>query len=99
MGLAWLGLITYMGLAAFGLPVLLLYGTVKGLGQSMPQMVVTQMIGALFGRYVMAKKFGPDRWRQYSVVLFAGFSCGVGLVMMFATGIKFLSSSVFQLVY
>lgn len=94
-----LGLLIYMSLAFFGLPVLLLYGTVKGLNQTMPQFVVTQMAGALFGRYVMAKKFGPDRWRQYAVVLFAGFSCGVGLVMMFATGIKFLSSSVYQLAY
>ena len=34
---------------------LLLYGTVKGLGQTMPQFVVTQMAGALFGRFVMEK--------------------------------------------
>jgi hypothetical protein len=94
-----LGVGTYAGLAAFGLPVLLLYGTVKGLGQTMPQYIIPEIAGALFGRYVMAPRFGRDNWRKYSVVLFAGFSCGVGLIMMFATGIKFLASSVFPLVY
>ena len=53
------GLGVYIGLAAFGLPMLLLYGTVKGLGQTMPQYVVTQMIGALFGRYVMERNSAP----------------------------------------
>ena len=36
-------------------PLLLLYGTVKGLGQTMPQFVVTRMAGALAGRFVMEK--------------------------------------------
>lgn len=93
------GLLVYLGLGAFGLPLLLLYGTVKGLGQTMPQFVVTQMAGALFGRFVMEKRFGTHMWRQYALVLFAGFNCGAGLIMMFATGVKFLASSVFQLPY
>ena len=96
---AGIGVATYAGLAAFGLPVMLLYGTVKGLGQTMPQFTVTEIAGAVFGRYVMARKFGPDRWREYSVVLFAGFGCGAGLIMMFSTGLKFLASSVYQLAY
>ncbi len=94
-----LGLIVYSGLAALGLPLLLIYGVVKGLNQSIPQSLVTEMAGALFGRYVMARRFGEDRWRQYAPVLFAGFSCGGGLIMMFAAGTKFLSASVFQLTY
>ncbi len=91
-----MGLVVYTTLSAFGLPMLLLYGTVKGLGQTLPQMVVTQMLGALFGRFVMAKKFGPDRWRQYAIVLSAGFGCGTGLIMMFSTGVRFLASAVYQ---
>jgi hypothetical protein len=93
------GLLVYTGLGAFGLPLLLLYGTVKGLGQTMPQFVVTQMAGALFGRFVMEKRFGVYMWRQYALVLFAGFNCGAGLIMMFSTGVRFLASSVFQLPY
>jgi hypothetical protein len=94
-----LGLSTYAGLAAFGLPVLLLYGVVKGLGGGLPQYLFTQFLGALFGRYVMARRFGEERWRNYATVLFAGYSCGAGLVMMFAAGVRFLSASVFQLSY
>jgi hypothetical protein len=90
------GLGTYMLLAFFGLPILLLYGTVKGLGQSTPQMLITQFAGALFGRFVMETRFGTKRWRQYTLVLSAGFSCGTGLMMMLATGVKFLKSAVFH---
>lgn len=95
-GLA-LGIFTYAGLAALGLPILLMYGTVKGLNQTMPQLAITQFAGALFGRFVMAPRFGVQQWRQYALVLFAGYGCGQGLIMMFATGIRFLSSAVFQL--
>lgn len=93
------GLASYAGLASFGLPVLLLYGVVKGLGGSMPQFLLTQFAGALFGRYVMARRFGDQRWREYAVVLYAGYACGAGLLMMLATGVRFLSAAVFQLSY
>ena len=84
--LSWSLLFRYAGLASFGLPVLLLYGVVKGLGGSMPQFLLTQFAGALFGRYVMARRFGDQRWREYAVVLYAGYACGAGLLMMLATG-------------
>ncbi|MBA3684998.1 MAG: peptide transporter [Planctomycetes bacterium] len=93
------GMLSYAALSAFGLPVLLIYGVVKGLGGSIPQALIVQFAGALFGRFVMAKRFGPDRWRQFAPVLLAGYGCGAGLIMMFAVGIKFLSASIFQLPY
>ncbi len=96
---AAIGLVVYMLLAAFGLPVLLLYGLVKGLGGTIPQTLVVEMLGALFGRYVMAPRFGADLWRQYAPVLFAGYLCGAGLIGMFAVGARFLSASVFKLPY
>jgi hypothetical protein len=91
------GMAVYGGLSAFGMPVLLLYGIIKGLGGGIPQMLVTQFAGALFGRYVMARRFGEERWRNYALVLIAGYGCGAGLIMMFASGIRFLSAAVFQL--
>jgi hypothetical protein len=90
-------MMAYAGLSALGLPVMLLYGVVKGLGGGIPQALVTQCAGALFGRYVMTPRFGEERWLNYSMVLAAGYSCGAGLIMMFASGIRFLSASVFQL--
>jgi hypothetical protein len=85
----------YAGLASFGLPVLLFYGIVRGMDQSQPYVIVPQFIGALLGRYYFAKKFG-DRWKPYIIVFFAGYSCGVGLIMMLSLGLVFMSKSVFQ---
>ena len=72
-------LLMYAGLARLGLPVLLFYGIMRGMDQSVPYAIVPQFIGALLGRYYFAKKFG-EKWRLYIVVFFAGYSCGVGLV-------------------
>ena len=91
-----IGLAACLGLGAAGLPVLLMYGFVKGLGGSIPQFIVAQLLGALLGRYVFAPRFGEDSWRSYAPVLFAGYSCGAGLVMMLVAGMKFLSASVYQ---
>jgi hypothetical protein len=88
----------YALLSALGLPVLLFYGIVRGLDQSAPHVIVPEFAGALLGRYYFAKKFGP-RWKHYIIVFFAGYSCGVGLIMMFSLGLVFMSKSVFQSPY
>ena len=92
------GLVTYAILSFFGLPVLLVYGIVRGLGQSTPHGMILELIGALLGRYFFLKKYGK-KWRQYAPVLLAGFSCGMGLTGMLAMGItlilKSLSSTTF----
>ncbi len=93
-----LGLLIFTSLSAFGAPVLLFYGMVGGLGQA-PFGIISTFSGALFGRFVMAPRFGETTWRQYAPVLMAGFSCGMGLIMMLAVGMKFLSAAVFQLPY
>jgi hypothetical protein len=90
-----LALIAYMGLSFFGLPILLVYGVIRGMDQSTPDSILPMFIGALLGRYYFAKKFG-DNWPQYRVVFLAGYSCGVGLIMMFALGVVFMSKSVIQ---
>jgi hypothetical protein len=88
--------VAYTGLSALGLPIMLVYGSVRGINQSIPMMIFMQFGGALFGRYVMEAKFGT-MWKKYALVLMPGFACGAGLIMMFCTGIKFLKASVFQL--
>ncbi len=93
-----LALGTYASMSFFGLPILLVYGVIRGLDQSTPDVIVPQFIGALLGRYIFAKKFG-DMWPQYRVVFFAGYGCGVGLVMMLSLGLVFMSKSVFQATY
>ncbi|HSV14206.1 MAG TPA: hypothetical protein VLI90_08095, partial [Tepidisphaeraceae bacterium] len=91
-------LLLYSGLASFGLPVMLFYGIIRGLDQSAPHVILPQFIGALLGRKYFQKKFG-ERWKPYIIVFFAGYSCGVGLIMMFSLGCVFMSKSVFQRMY
>jgi hypothetical protein len=93
-----IALIMYSGMSWLGLPVLMVYGVIRGLDQSTTDVILPQFLGALFGRYYFAKKFG-DKWPQYRVVFFAGYSCGVGLAMMLSLGLVFMSKSVFQSVY
>lgn len=93
-----LALGAYVVMSFFGLPVLMVYGVIRGLDQSMPEVVLPQFLGALLGRYYFAKRYGRD-WPQYRVVFFAGYGCGVGLVAMLALGLVFMSKSVIQSQY
>ncbi|CAG36486.1 OPT family oligopeptide transporter [Desulfotalea psychrophila] len=92
------GLLMYMVLSFFGLPVLLIYGVVRGLGQSTPHGLVLEVLGALLGRYFFLKKYGP-MWRQYAPVLLAGFSCGMGLSGMFAMGFALIMKSLSHMAF
>jgi len=80
------GMVTYIVLNLLGLPVLLVYGVVRGLGQSTPHGLILEVVGAFLGRFFFLKRYGA-MWRQYAPVLLAGFSCGMGL-----TGMKSLIS-------
>ncbi|SLM30150.1 Oligopeptide transporter OPT superfamily protein [Desulfamplus magnetovallimortis] len=92
------GVVTYMLLSFFGLPILLIYGVVRGLGQSTPHGIILEIIGALLGRYFFLKRYGA-KWRQYAPVLLAGFSCGMGLTGMFAMGFALILKSLSRLAY
>jgi len=93
-----LGLVLYMILSVLGLPVLLIYGVVRGLGQSTPHGVVLEVVGALLGRFYFHRKYG-SMWRQYAPVLLAGFSCGMGLTGMFAMGFALIMKSLSYMAY
>ncbi len=92
------GVITYALLQLFGLPVLLIYGVVRGLGQSTPHGMILELLGALFGRFLFEKKYGK-KWRQYAPVLLAGFSCGMGLMGMFSMACALILKSLGRLAY
>jgi hypothetical protein len=91
-----LALLVYFTLNFFGLPILLVYGIIRGMDQSTPDVILPQFVGALFGKYYFEKKFGKKDWPNYRVVFFAGYGCGVGLIMMLSLGLVFMSKSVFQ---
>jgi hypothetical protein len=93
-----LGVITYAILTVFGLPIMLVYGMVRGLGQTMPHGHILEVLGALLGRFFFLKRYGA-MWRQYAPVLLAGFSCGMGLTGMFAMGVTLILKSLGRLAY
>jgi hypothetical protein len=93
-----LGVLAYTVLSIFGLPVLLIYGVVRGLGQTSPHGHLLELLGALLGRFFFYKRFGA-MWRQYAPVLLAGFSCGMGLTGMFAMGLALILKSLGRLAY
>jgi hypothetical protein len=95
---ALLGVITYIVLTLFGLPVMLVYGMVRGLGQSTPHGLILEVVGAFLGRFYFLRRYGA-MWRQYSPVLLAGFSCGMGLMGMFAMGATLILKSLGRLAY
>ncbi len=92
------GLFAYFLLNLFGLPILLVYGVVRGLGQSTPHGVILEVAGALLGRFYFLRKYGT-KWRHYAPVLLAGFSCGMGLAGMFAMGCTLILKSLGRLAY
>ncbi len=83
----------YGVLANFNLPVFLVYGMVRGLDQTLPQMIIPTIIGAMIGRFGCRKWFG-DMWPQYRIVFAAGFGAGMGLSAMLALGMVFMMKSV-----
>lgn len=93
-----LGTTLFGALSAIAAPVTLCYGLVRGLGQTLPHVIIPQIIGALLGRYYFERKLGLT-WSQYVPVLAAGVSCGFGLVSMLCIGIVFLAKSAHALPY
>jgi hypothetical protein len=93
-----LGVIVYAILTLFGMPIMLVYGMVRGLGQTLPHGHILEVAGALLGRFFFFKRYGA-MWRQYAPVLLAGFSCGMGLTGMFAMGVTLILKSLGRLAY
>jgi hypothetical protein len=95
---AGLTLVLFGVLSIFGLHSTLFYGLVGGAPQ-WPHFVIPNMIGALLGKYYFARKFGPQRWRNYAPVLLAGYSCGFGLIAMVSIGITLIGKAVSAVIF
>jgi len=88
----------YTGLSVFRMPILLIYGVVRGFG-ILPHSVIPQMIGALISQFYFVPMFGARRWKQYATVLAAGFACGMGLVGMGTIALALIGKAVSQMPY
>lgn len=92
------GVGAYAVLSAFGLPTLLVFGMVRGLGEAHPGALIFQLVGALVGRFYMRRRFG-DEWLKYAPVVLAGFACGMGLIGMAAVAFTMLTKMMAPLIF
>lgn len=92
------GVVSFAFLAALGLPTLLVFGVVRGLGQGTPAAILLELLGAMLGRYYFRRKFG-DMWLKFAPVLLAGFSCGMGLMAMLAVSFTIIKKMVNPLIF
>lgn len=93
-----MGVVVFIILSIFGLPTLLVYGVVRGLGQGTPAAMAFELIGALLGRFYFRRKFG-DMWMKYTPVLLAGYACGMGLVAMVGMAFAILNKMMAPLLF
>ncbi|MBC2602539.1 OPT family oligopeptide transporter [Puniceicoccus vermicola] len=80
-------------LSVFGLPVLLIYGFIRGIGQ-LPHYLVLELVGAIIGRYYFQKKFGANNFLRMAPTIVAGYFTGVGLIGMGAIAMNLIKQAV-----
>lgn len=90
------GSLLFAFMRSVGAPIMLTYGVVRGLGQTIPHSILPQLLGALIGRFYFQKRLGL-KWRQYVPVVAAGFACGMGLITTVGVGITFLNKAIIKL--
>ncbi len=83
----------FMVLSFLGMPTLLVYGVVRGLGQ-FPHFLVLQIVGACIGRFYFQKKFGASEFLRMVPTLLAGYFTGIGLLSMAMVAINLISKAV-----
>jgi len=88
-----LGMFGFIFLTFLNLPTFLVYGAVRGLGQTSPGHILFELAGAMVGRFYFQRKFGHEAYKKYVMVLFAGFSAGVGLIAMGAVAFALIAKS------
>jgi len=84
------GVVSYALLSSLGLPTLLVFGLVRGMGETYPGAIIFQALGGFVGQFYLKKKYG-SMWLKYAPVLLAGFTCGMGLVGMLAIAFSILT--------
>lgn len=85
--------ILYTVLSAFGMPVMLVYGMIRGFGQ-FPHIMVLEIVGALLSRFYFQRKYGSTRFLKMAPAILAGYFTGVGLMGMGTLAIKLIKEAV-----
>jgi hypothetical protein len=85
--------VLYALLSAFGLPVMLVYGMIRGFGQ-LPHYMILELVGAMLGRLYFQKKYGQTPFLQHAPALVAGYFTGVGQVAMVTIALRLIKSAI-----
>ena len=85
--------ILYFVLNFFNLPIMLIYGMMRGFG-NLPHFMILEVVGALVGRRYFHKKFGRKEFLRNAPALLAGYLTGVGLISMATMAMKLIKSAV-----
>lgn len=83
----------FSGFAAIGISAQYLYGGISAM-LALPQNALFIFLGACLGRYYFSRKFGQEKWGNYTPILAVGFMAGMGLIGMLAIAINFLWTSI-----
>jgi hypothetical protein len=86
-------MLAFIGLTAFQLPIMAIYGFVQGVGQ-MPHAFIPLLIGALIGKFYFHKRFGQKRFLEIAPVLAAGYGTGVGLIALMGVALNLIAKAV-----
>ena len=92
------GLVAYFVLAAFGMPIFLIWGYVQSVN-GIPHALLPQIIGALLARFYFWQRYGKQQWRRYAMVLSVGFGVGMALIGMLCAALAMISKAVSTLTY
>ena len=87
------GLVGFVVLGFLNLPTFLIYGAVRGLGQTTPGGLLLEMLGAIIGKIYLERKFGHKKFKSYLAVLIAGYGAGMGLVGMLGVALALIARS------
>ncbi|MCX5769354.1 MAG: peptide transporter, partial [Candidatus Hydrogenedentes bacterium] len=83
----------YALLSVLGLPVMLVFGMIRGWGE-LPHYRILELVGALLGRYYFQKRYGTTSFLQNAPALLAGYYTGVGLISMATIAMNLIKSAV-----
>jgi hypothetical protein len=88
----------YIPMVLFKAPMMLFYGFIGGIG-GLPTGAYLPFIGAILNKYYFFKRFGEGTWRQYTPILLAGYSCGMGLIAMSSIAVSLITKSISAVVF
>ena len=94
MGISAMTTITlYTVLQLLGMPVMLIYGMVRGFG-ALPHTMALEIVGAMVGRFYFQRRYGRQNFLRTAPALMAGYFTGVGLIAMSTIAMKLIKMAV-----